>query len=33
LKIWLKGATFHSSPPVPEPTSFHDHATVDRVGK
>lgn len=33
LKIWLKGATFHTSPPPPEPVSFHDHEGAFRPGE
>ena len=33
LKIWLKGATFHTSPPPPEPVSFHDQEGAFRPGE
>lgn len=33
LKIWWKGATFHTSPPPPEPVSFHDQEGAFRPGE
>jgi uncharacterized protein len=33
LKIWMKGATFHKSPPPPEAVSFHDRASVLQPGE
>lgn len=33
LKIWLKGATFHKSPPPQQPVSFHDRAAALEPGE
>jgi uncharacterized protein len=33
LKLWLKGARFHKSPPPPKPVSFRDEARTLPAGK
>lgn len=33
LKLWLKGARFHRSPPAPEPASCHDQGTALEPGE
>lgn len=33
LKLWLKGARFHTSPPPPKPVSFRDEAPALPAGK
>ncbi|MCR5856413.1 DUF1365 domain-containing protein [Mesorhizobium sp. J428] len=29
LKLWMKGAPFHKSPPAPPPASFRDHGSIE----
>ncbi len=33
LKLWLKGARFHPSPPVPKPASYRDEGAVPEPGE
>ncbi|MDP3899123.1 MAG: DUF1365 family protein, partial [Mesorhizobium sp.] len=33
LKLWMKGARFHRSPPAPPPASFRDSSAVPEPGE
>ena len=33
LKLWLKGARFHKSPPPPKPASYRDEGAALEAGE